>query len=224
MNALSVAVEGATEARAMLNLAADRMLDLRPLLNRFGRHMVTTSVPKNFRAKGRPDPWPTVTRFGADASPLRDTGRLLASVGFKSEITDLLLTATAKYARVPQYGATITPKRSKFLAIPVYPALSISEIHAGKGPRDFPGAFVLMDGPAGPGVYAKSASAGVKGVKKLFSLTRSVTIKPRPFLLFQTEDVKLFTGWFREFVFANGAGGGISLGNGMTYFPPKRSN
>lgn len=95
------------------------------------------------------------------------------------------------------------PVRGKFLAIPLSPPLTTSERRT-KRPRDFAGAFVLMHGPEGPGIYRKSVTSSGqgrsssgrytagrrKGVERIFALVRSVRIPKRPYLYWTREDLE----------------------------------
>lgn len=221
-------ISGAREAATSLTQAADRGANLLPVTSYFGRFMVGTSIPKNFVAGGRPK-WPGVERFGSSAQPLRDTGRLMGATDFTPSEMDLIIGNSLVYARLHQEGGKVVPKRAQYLTIPHFPALSISEVHA-KRARDFPGAFVLMQGPQGPGLYIKgnrngagvrmsggswaasvSASRGRRArmepqpITLLFSFVKSVTVPARPFLLFQDQDLDYFSELVTAFLFSPGA-------------------
>ena len=229
MLTLSGEVSGAREATRVLDQAAARAVSLQPVTQYFGRFMQGTSIPRNFVEGGRPSHWPDVERFGQGAQALRDTGRLMGATGFTASDLDLVIGNSLIYARRQQEGGRVVPRRAKYLTIPQYPALSISEVHAKKA-RDFAGAFVLMDGPQGPGIYVKgnrngagvrmaggswagsvSASRGRRGrsepqpITLIFSFVASVTIKPRPFLLFQEGDLDYFSRLVSIFLFGKGA-------------------
>ena len=85
------------------------------------------------------------------------------------------------YAKVQEYGATITPRNAMFLAIPIGEALTGAGV-AKFGPRDieasgYDGSFVRT-GPSGNKIiYGKRGNE----VVPLFVLVSSVTIPARPF-------------------------------------------
>lgn len=54
--------------------------------------------------------------------PLQDTGRLSQSITVVADKNTILLRTNVIYAKTHQFGAVITPKRAKFLIIPINPA------------------------------------------------------------------------------------------------------
>lgn len=74
------------------------------------------------------------------------------------------------YAAIQEFGGTITPKKGKFLAIPL-----TSEARAIVSPRNFPEELTARFGGNG-GVLVDSA-----GIAQ-YALVRSVTIPPHPYL------------------------------------------
>lgn len=146
------------------------------------------SVMKNFRQQGRPTRWTALspltkairTAEGTlKGSPiLQRMGTLRQSIG--TEIREIqsnaLLYGTKQVkAGLLQYGGTIKPKKGKYLTIP-FPGVT------GRA-RDYKKTFVRKGGRV---IYEKSG----KGIRPLFMLLRSVTIPPRPYLMFQEEDIK----------------------------------
>lgn len=221
---IQLTVEGADKAATAFAMAERRALSLTPVLAALGRHMKTTSIPDNFAQGGRPEKWPASHRpaFGPETSdPLVDTGELMRGIGYKVEAGDLFVGAgdggsKLRKAALLQYGSAglpggvVKPKNSKWLAIPILGpgALTKSEARTMRA-RDFHGAFVLMKGPEGPGIYRKSTSSSsllhgrrgghgksggqkAKSVVRIFAFVDSVTIPARPYLLFQNEDVEKF--------------------------------
>jgi hypothetical protein len=206
--ALGAQLSGVKEAAAGLELTARRAADLTPVLQQFGKHMKTVSVPKNFAAKGRPDRWPDTQRFGQIASdPLYDQGNLLRNVDYSVDGQDLVLGEKLKQGHFLQEGGTITGH--PWLAIPQFPALSKSEIR--NGPGRIEGGFFLEHGPEGRGIYRagrgqqrstvfrgargqrlKRARAVYDAIQKVIALVPSVKGRPHPFVLFQQEDISLF--------------------------------
>jgi len=161
------------------------------LLEIAGRHMVSTEVPRVFRENGPGWARPKYRR----GEPLKDTGVLKNSIAYRVQGDDVRIGTPLVYARAQQEGATIRPVRRQWLAIPLSPPLTTSERRT-KTPRDFHGAFVLIHGPEGPGLYRKSGVArsvslktrrtsyrsGTLGIERIFAFVKSVEIKPRPFL------------------------------------------
>jgi hypothetical protein len=147
-----------------------------------GGYMVRTVIPMRFRDHG--PGWPAVRRGG---SPLMDTKLLSKSNDFRIVAQTLEVGNTRPQARLQNRGGTIVPKNARFFAIPCTPPLSITEARMLK-PRSFAGAFVLMRGPSGPGLYRKThnmgslAGRGVIGVEKIFAFATKVTIKQRKFI------------------------------------------
>lgn len=174
--------------------------DKQAFLSRAGKYMVATEVPRVFRQGGPPgQAWaPPKMRRG---KPLRDTGLLLGSIAWRANTKDVVIGTQKRYAPTHQYGATIVPGAGKkWLAIPLSPPLSEAQRQTAK-PRDFAGAFVLISGPEGPGLYRKAKGAviasdlksggaskyskrgGAKGIERIFAFVRSVKIPKRPFLV-----------------------------------------
>lgn len=171
--------KGVDRIRGKLKEAAERAKPSMKakLYRNAGNYMVNQVIPLRFRAHG--PGWPAVARGG---SPLIDTGLLRNSNDWRVEGDVLIVGNTRPQARVQNRGGTIVPKNSRFLALPLSPPLSRTQARVNK-PRDFAGAFVLMKGPNGPGLYRKSRGtfAG-KGVERIFAFVKKVTIKKRPFL------------------------------------------
>jgi len=171
---------GVNRLRGKLKEAADRAKPgMKAQLYRdAGNYMVNQVIPLRFRAHG--PGWPAVARGG---SPLIDTGLLRNSNDWRVEGDTLLIGNTRPQARLQNRGGVLVPKNAKFLAIPLSPPLSRTEARV-KKPRDFPGAFVLMHGPNGPGLYRKTGQfrGKVHGIERLFAFVKKVTIKKRPFL------------------------------------------
>jgi hypothetical protein len=146
-----------------------------------GGYMVRTVIPMRFRDHG---PGWAASR---STSPLMDTKLMSKSNDFRVVGQTLEVGNTRPQARLQNRGGDVVPKNSQFLAIPLSPPLSITEARMRK-PRSFAGAFVLMKGPEGPGLYRKTgnlgslAGRGVKGVERIFAFAKKVHIKERKFL------------------------------------------
>jgi phage gpG-like protein len=118
-----------------------------------------------------------------NSKPLRDTGGFLASFAHRVEGDKAVVGTNHPAARILHDGGTITPKHSKFLAIP-----------AGRETRTFMRQYGLtpracIEGMKAAGYqiwFAKSAILARKGKtgkpRLLFILRRSVTIPARLFM------------------------------------------
>ena len=88
----------------------------------------------------------------------------------------------AMYAGANEFGATITPKKGKFLAIPLMPELE------GKSPKNFPPGFLKFV-PFDPKNMWKGGKL-MRGDVEAFVLLRSVKIPERAFLRKALDDKK----------------------------------
>ena len=164
----------------------------RRLYSAAGRYMIAQEIPTIFAESGPGWPKPKYR----NGQPLQDTGRLRDSISYRANDRDLVVGTPLAYGGVQQRGGVITPGAGKkFLAIPLSPPLTVSERRQGN-PRAFPGAFVLMKGPEGPGIYRlsriarsvnlktrKSSYQGAsRGIERIFALVRAVRIAPRRYL------------------------------------------
>jgi hypothetical protein len=80
-----------------------------------------------------------------------------------------------KYARIQELGGTITPKKAKFLAIPLPAALSSTGIPLMPGPRDWPNTFCRKSKAGNLIIFQKRGTT----IVPLYVLKLSVTIPPR---------------------------------------------
>lgn len=66
------------------------------------------------------DPWgkPWAPLKMRQGQPLRDTGRLANSVTMRADNAGVTIGTNVQYARTHQFGATITPKKGKYLVFP----------------------------------------------------------------------------------------------------------
>src|ERR1700747_2601867 len=168
---------------------------LKPL--RVIRQLVVRDIEQNFNQSHAPDgtPWLPL-RFarpnsqGAD-KPLYSRGFLLASavgsgVGHIEEITgnSLTIASTLPQAAVHQYGATITAKNGKMLAIPLSAEASNYTGPRG-GSNPFPRQLDLVARPGhAPLLVEHQDAKGKKGerMEAHYILVPQVTIPARPFL------------------------------------------
>lgn len=92
-----------------------------------------------------------------------------------------------RYGRIQEQGGTVTPKKGKFLAIPVGPALHTSGIPKFNSPRDVGDLrFVSIHGGAAGLLVKDFAGRGKQGTgarsEVWYRLVRKVEIKPKHFL------------------------------------------
>lgn len=101
-------------------------------------------------------------------------GALRASIGHRFESRNTLLVGSfgIPYARIHEFGGTITPKTARKLAIP------INKEFEGRRARDVPGLF-RGKGRSNDILFKKNADGSIMAA---FVLKDSVTIPPRPYL------------------------------------------
>jgi phage gpG-like protein len=118
------------------------------------------------------------TRASGGSKPLRDRGLLLASLGggagYVEQIgADSVTVGTSLMsAATHQFGATITPKKGKYLAIPK------TAQSARVGPRQFPGKLIAIFGPRGGVLVERSG----KQTTVQYALVKRVMVPARPFI------------------------------------------
>lgn len=223
---IGVELSGVDEAVKGIEAMGSRLRSIRPVLSALGNWMVTSSVPRNFQVGGRPTKWAGSMRWGMPAADvLQDTRHLMRSVGFNVTSDDLILGAgnngELRHAAIHQFGSdglpggVIRPKK-KFLTIPIVGAgaLTVTQARTMRA-REFPGAFPLMNGPDGPGIYVKGTARGQrlargrrggfvsgreKTVVRIFAFITHARIPARPYLVFQDEDVAYFLAMSRAYL------------------------
>lgn len=94
----------------------------------------------------------------------------LVGMVIKTDIGD-----SVKYARIQEYGGTITPTRAQYLAIPVGPALTAAGVSKYASPREVPGLFVIRSKGGTLLLVRKDGQQLVT----YFVLKKSVTLKPK---------------------------------------------
>ena len=81
-----------------------------------------------------------------------------------------------RYARIQEKGDTVRPKRGRFLAIPIGPALTAAGVPRFHSPRDVPD-LVFVQSLRGQPLLVKQGTG-----EPWFLLRRKVTIKPKHYL------------------------------------------
>lgn len=136
------------------------------------QHFIDAKTPKG-------DPWPALTwpRLEGGTDPLRNTGRLMASLDTVIEGDTIVLFTNRIGAGLQNYGGVIVPKRAKFLTIPA----TLEAKRAG-GARLFPQQLFPR--------INKAKTGGVlidgEGIVQYY-LTKKTTITAREFLGFSDE-------------------------------------
>lgn len=172
-----------------------RIADPRMVLEDFAEHMLNTSLPANFEAGGRPDKWKRSA--WSSENQQKESGRLMRSIQKRVQKRGVEFGTNLIYARQRHFGGVLKPKKAKALAVPVA-GLS----RAMRRPRRWGDRlkFIPSKTPGGNtvGVLAtkerntRSARKGGAGKWKWvaqFILRKEVTQEPRPFLLFQDDDM-----------------------------------
>lgn len=83
--------------------------------------------------------------------------------------------AMVPYANIQEMGGTITPKKSKFLAIPLAAALNSKGVPLKPGPRSWANTFVAKSKAGNLIIFQKRGAS----IVPLYVLKTSVTIPPR---------------------------------------------
>jgi len=200
---------GVTDKGVKLALnRAEKAIDSRVIADKAAHVMVHEYLPMVFKTNKYGWPAPS-WRSG---KPLMDTATHLVS-GFVYQIVATTGEAVARihntfrYAWVHDKGYVSKPKTKKYLTIPLSPPLGINEARTARA-SDYPGAFVLMKGPEGPGIYRKvggvvsvslknrkrtvssaGANKDVKTIERIFALVKEVKI-PRRHFMFWHPDAK----------------------------------
>lgn len=167
-----------------------RAAALLPVLQNFGQYM-KGSILKNFQAGGRPDPW----------APLK-LGTLSGWAVSKKSFTNKkgLLTTAGQQAlagRRPLIDTSLL-MNSTFYTV-VNGGVQVSSQRSGKSGVNI--AAVQQFGAAIPPIFAKPGSALFwPGAAHPVKSTKGGVIPPRPFMLFQDEDIDYFERTLIDFV------------------------
>lgn len=145
--------------------------------------MSVADCKRNIAEQHAPDGTPYIPlahgRPGGVGSPipLKDTGLLINSIQGRATPTDVIVSSNMAYAGVHQFGAVLTPKRAKFLCIPITKMARMAG-----SPRRFPGKL-------SPRVNkAKTKGVLIERIGSIdvvhYVMVRSVVVPARPFLGF----------------------------------------
>lgn len=124
-------------------------------------------------------PWPggtTATSLSRRSGALMDS--IIKSVRVEGTTFDAIsgrIGSDLKYARIQELGGTITPKRAKFLTIPLPAALDSSGCPLKSKARDWPNTFCARSKAGNLLIFQRRG----KMIVPLYVLRTSVTIPPR---------------------------------------------
>lgn len=175
-------------------------------LNRIKINAVV-EVKRRFDNSLDPDdrPWAPLlfARPRGAGKPLRDTGRLMASIQATVQGPEFTQGTNLEYAALHQYGGTVTPKKAKMLTIP----LTREAVTAGSA-RAMSGLFIFRSKSGNLFLAERKEKRGkAAGLTLHWLLKDSVTITARPFLGFGERLLSkvdaIFLDWLEEL-----AGGG----------------
>lgn len=112
--------------------------------------------------------------------------------------------ANVPYASTHEYGATITPKAGRYLAIPLPAAKTAAGVSRGS-PRMFPDLFFVISSRGNPLLARRDGD----GIVPMFALKERVTVPRRPFVAPALEDTRkrlpaMIAGAFRRAVATDG--------------------
>lgn len=113
------------------------------------------------------------------------SGMLKKSIGYRtsgSTLGDLSISVFSSglaYSNLQEYGGTITPKKGKYLAIPLRPALAANGVSRRGGPRAYPDGFFFTS-KKGNLLFGITKGKGKNAqIVPLFLLKDRVTVPPR---------------------------------------------
>ncbi len=172
------------DAARGLNALSAGALDfsrLDPIIKKWFRNFLGEIAEAQNTRHGRP--WPSGT---GPTSLSRRSGDLIASIR-KSVKVSGVFTATGGevrgvigsplvYARAQEFGATITPKRARWLTVPLPAAMDSRGVMKLPKARDYPRTFVAKSRRGNLIIFQKR---GGKKIVPLFVLKKRVKIPPR---------------------------------------------
>jgi len=124
------------------------------------------------------NPWPGGT---TPQTLSKRSGQMLQSIIGSVEVRGQTFTTIqgfiggSRIARVQEFGATITPKRAKYLTVPLPAALNENGTPKKQKARDWKNTFVAKSKAGNLIIFQKRGS----GIVPLYVLKNSVTIPPR---------------------------------------------
>ena len=160
---------------------------------KLARTVMSASINRNFFSSGRPNKWTPLTsstakqksRKGYSPLPLIRTGRLRASISSKVMGNKLIVGTSIPYARIHQYGGTISQgARSELFGRKRY----IRGSRRGKFKR---GKTLIGPRHVGFGFGSRGITFGA----------RLINIPARPFLVFQRDDLKAIERLILSYLF-----------------------
>jgi phage gpG-like protein len=170
-----------------------KMSDAGLLMEKIGSYMAS-STQRKIKNGIKPANAPLTQNYKKNNLPLTDTGRLLASITYKSDSEKAVVGTNVIYAKIQQEGGKIKPKKAKMLAIPSGAKTRTLMRRYGQTPRACidkmkqEGYFIYT--PKGKKVVmAKKGKRGKPFV--LFILKKEVDIPKRPFLFVDVADKKI---------------------------------
>lgn len=181
------------EFAADLDALAKRLGNMTPAM-KIGMQAAVSESKQRFNDSIGPkgEAWPKLKlpRIGSKGTdlPLLDKGKLRASITGTAG-ADWLQTGTAwnPIAKTQQFGATIVPKRGKWLSLPLTRKAQIA-----KSPRKFPGKLRQVT------IASEVFLLDSKGTPQ-YRLIKKAVIPPRPFLGVSEKWINWFsrmlTGW-----------------------------
>jgi phage gpG-like protein len=130
--------------------------------------------------------------FAENPKLLRDTGRLRKSITFDFDANGFRVGTNVIYAPIQQFGGVVTPKRHKFLIIPVKGTQKRQKAVLRVGGEHFD-----VKGFAGKEKYRKRS--GEEGIReRRFVMLRRAKIPARPFIYANEEELETITGMYLD--------------------------
>lgn len=126
---------------------------------------------------------------GGSGLPLRDTGRLMASIAARADAGGLVVGTAHPAASLHQHGGIVTAKKGKFLAIPL-----TKEARRAGSPRGYgkPLHFRSRSGGRSGALVESRTGKGKRqqGGRAVYALVPSVRVPARPFLGFGPDELQ----------------------------------
>lgn len=165
------------QARFVLEGLERRGQSAHGVLEDIGEHMVG-SIQQNFREGGRPDRWPA--RADGKPSYLSESSRLKRGINYRAQARHLQVGPdTLRYALIHQFGGVI--KGKPMLAVPVGNV---------KGrPKDYDLVLIKPKNKKEHWLLFQKGSKG-EALRLMFVLRPFVVMPPRPYALWQKEDLE----------------------------------